>query len=119
MIVIITILSTTLSTLPPVISDIPLYIQSISIPRSLAIGPRIEPGYAVNKMSDIKTSIAATEPDHIHPLKKDYISISAMPQADHPLWHRTFAQPANHTQSRSDNMGISLISSGKYTSYKI
>ena len=38
-----------------------------------AIGPRIEPGYAVNKMSDIKTSIAAMEPDHTHPYNSNLL----------------------------------------------
>ena len=54
-------------------------------PSTLAMGPRIAPEYCVSIIPDkLFSSLFVKEPDHIRPLKKDYISVFAIKPANHP-----------------------------------
>ena len=83
----------------------------------LAIGPRIEPSYAVNNISDTWNS-SAMELDHIHLLKKDYNVLSSTKPMPHPSLLHTFRLLPIHKLNKLDNMGISWSSLVKDISYK-
>ena len=59
------------------------------------------------------------EQDHILPLKKDCISISAKMQERRPLERHIFQLPLIHIPNRLDNTDISLISTVTDIFYKI